>query len=360
MIFGERIRQARELKRWTQQALAERLGLKQPAIAQFESGQTQPERSVLEALSFQLGFPIPFFEAPPLENFPQGTLLFRARASMSAKGAKQAYAAAATLYEVADVMCTRMKNTKARIPRVDLRRAEDLEGAAAMTRSAVGLSPDKPIPNLTLVLERAGVLVLGLWEPLEDRDAFSLWAGPDLDTPVIAAVPERPGDRLRFSLAHELGHLVMHQAPHAPRGFRPLEREADRFAGAFLLPAEGIRPELGERPTLSVFAKLKSRWGVSMQALIMRSQALGALTPRQVKYLYQQMQRRGWRKEEPIAVPQEKPRRLRKMAELLYGIPIDVKRFANDSRLRGSMAEAILGAHASQAELAKSGAKGLS
>lgn len=354
MIYGERIRHARELKGWTQAELASRIGLGQSAIAQFEGAALQPRPGVVEAICFQTGLPPAFFESPPVEHFPQGTLLFRSRASMTTSQARQAHAAALTVYELAEAMRRRTRKIPHRIPRFDLKRIDDIERAAAMTRSGIGISPDGPIPNLVLSLERAGVLVLGLWEEMEDRDAFSLWSGTDLETPVIVLSPGRPGDRVRFSLAHELGHLVMHQAFRAPRNLRELERQADRFAGAFLLPASGILSELGDHPTLTLLAKLKARWRVSMQALILRAQALGLLTPRQVKYLYQQMQQRGWRRNEPVDIAVEKPRAVRKMAELLYGTPVDVRRLAKDVRvLRPSMVKAMLDVHASQADLAK-------
>jgi len=354
VIHGERIRHARELKGWTQTELAKKVGLGQSAIAQFEGGSGQPRSEVIEAICFQTGFPPAFFETPPVEHFPQGTLLFRSRASMTTGEAKQAYSAALTVYEMAEAMRRRTRRIPHRIPRIEPKRVEDIERAAEVARSAMGLNPDGPIANLVLSLERAGVLVLGLWEEMKDRDAFSLWAGVDLETPVIVLSPGRPGDRVRFSLAHELGHLVMHQAFRAPRNLRELERQADRFAGAFLLPASGILSELGDHPTLTLLATLKARWRVSMQALILRAQALGVLSPRQVKYLYQQMQQRGWRKAEPVAVAVEKPRAVHKMAELLYGVPVDARRVASEIRiLRAPMVRAMLDVHASQADLAK-------
>src|SRR2546428_12825632 len=113
--------------------------------------------------------------------------------------------------------------------------------------------------------------------PLPQRDAFSTWAGGDGSTPVIVVTATTEGDRRRFSVAHELGHLVLHQVPQgSPHG---LERQADMFAEEFLLPAAAMREALVPPVTLTTLADLKGHWGVSLQALIRRARTLERITP---------------------------------------------------------------------------------
>jgi hypothetical protein len=109
-----------------------------------------------------------------------------------------------------------------------------------------------------------------------------------------------------------------------------------------------MRQELKPPLTLTTIAPLKPRWGVSVQALIRRAFDLSISTERQYRYLMQQMSIYGWRTAEPakLAVPTEKPRALRKMAELLYGIPIDYRRLANDTKFPLALVREILEAHA--------------
>jgi Zn-dependent peptidase ImmA (M78 family) len=188
------------------------------------------------------------------------------------------------------------------------------------------------------------VWVVAVPVPLPRRDAFSTWAGGDGATPVIMVAATTAGDRRRFSVAHEMWHLVLHQnpqeAPHA------LERQADMFAEAFLLPAGAMRGALAPPITLTTLANLKARWGVSLQALIRRAHTLEIITPSQYRSLHAQLGARGWRTQEPIAVPVEQPRALRQLAELLYGLPIEYPSLAHAMGLDPSFVRELLEAHA--------------
>lgn len=185
---------------------------------------------------------------------------------------------------------------------------------------SLGLSPSAPIPRLIRTLEKAGVWVLPL-PNLEGRDAFCGWAPFNgYDIPVISLSTGRPGDRLRFSVAHELAHLVMHkQLPL--KAVSEIEDEADVFAAEFLMPAEAIYRDLLPPLTLTSVARLKPKWGVSMQALMVRAKSLDLISQRQYRYLFQQLTARGWRDAEPsnLDVSIEKPRLIAKMAEVAYG-----------------------------------------
>ena len=98
--------------------------------------------------------------------------------------------------------------------------------------------------------------------------------------------------------------------------------------------------------TLTTLADLKARWGVSLQALIRRARTLERLTPSQYRSLSAQLGARGWRTQEPIAVPVERPRALRQLAELLYGGPIETQQLADELGLDPSFVQDLLEAHA--------------
>ena len=193
-------------------------------------------------------------------------------------------------------------------------------------------------------VERHGVWVLAIPVPLPRRDACSAWAGGDGATPVIVVAETAAGDRRRFSVAHELGHLVLHQFPQGAT--RVLEQQADAFAEAFLLPEATMREALVPPITLTTLADLKTRWGVSLQALIRRAHTLDLLTPSQYRSLSAQLGARGWRTQEPITVPVERPRALRQLAELLYGRPIAYPSLADALSLDPAFVQDLLDAHA--------------
>jgi Zn-dependent peptidase ImmA (M78 family) len=238
------------------------------AIAQLETGRIQPSPEVLEALSRATGFLPAFFTRPSGLLLPPGSLRFRARAAMPARQRQQAWAYAQMLYELMGSMAAQTEYPAPRLPRLD----GNPVAAAVVTRQALGLALDQPIGPLIRALERHGVWVLAIPMPLPRRDACSTWAGGDGARPVIVVAATPAGDRRRFSVAHELGHLVLH---HTPEGApHTLEQQADAFAEAFLLPAAAMRAELVPPITPTTLADLKARWGVSLQALIRRAHTL--------------------------------------------------------------------------------------
>lgn len=341
MINGEKIRQAREMRAWTQTSLAEKVNVSQSHIAQVESGYIQPSQEVLESIALQTGFPPAFFRQENSTSFPEGSLLFRARRSITATQRAQAHQYAKTIFEAVEKLTEDLEVVPVVLPKD----TEEPKAAAQDTRAALGLSPDTPIPNLIRAVERAGVFVIALPVALEKRDAYALWAGDRGQQPVIVVAGETPGDRLRFSVAHELGHLVLHREYRGSE--KEMDKEADQFASELLLPEEPIRHELIPPITLTGVAQLKPRWKVSIQALIKRARDLDIITERQYKYLFQKLSKRGWRTEEPpnLAVPVEKPRAIRQMAELIYGEPINYRQMAEDTKLTEQFLREIMEAH---------------
>jgi Zn-dependent peptidase ImmA (M78 family)/transcriptional regulator with XRE-family HTH domain len=340
VITPARLRQARELRGLTQTALARQVGVHPSAIAQLETGRIQPSPEVLEALGRATGFPPAFFTRPGGPLLPLGSLRFRARAAMTARQRRQAWGYAQTVYELMAWMVVQTEYPAPRLPRLD----NDPVAAAALTRQALGLAPDRPIGPLIRTLEHHGVWVLAIPVPLPRRDACSAWAGGDGATPVLVVAATPAGDRRRFSVAHEVGHLVLHQVPQgAPHA---LEQQADAFAEAFLLPAAAMCAAFVPPITLTTLADLKTRWGVSLQALIRRAHTLDLLTPSQYRSLSAQLGARGWRTQEPIAVPVERPRALRQLAELLYGRPMAYASLADALGLDPAFVQELLEAHA--------------
>src|ERR1017187_2316262 len=243
----DRIRQARELAGLTQSELAQRIGIAQSAIAQIESGQFMPSPPIQQAIALHTGFDLPFLRKPePPAEFPVGSILYRAKAGVSASDKARAHRLAQVLFEFASFLKTKLRPIPALLPRLN---DEDPVEAARLTRSALGLSPDTPIQNLMSVIERAGVLVLRLPLEIDGLDGFSGWVGKNHETPVICLARKTTGYRLRYTLAEELGHLVI----HAPlRGSADsAEEEVKLFTSEFVLPAEAMLREMLPPVTLA-------------------------------------------------------------------------------------------------------------
>ena len=347
MINGDRIKQARELRGLTQAELAERIEINRGALTHYEAGRYEPPDDVLDAIVQATEFPLAFFQQVMMIEFPLGSLLFRARSSMTSKDKLKAHRYGQTLYEMIDTMAKRFKDIPLRLPRQRIEPA----AAAIITRSEMSLSSYKPIENLVNAAEKSGVRVLRIPESLKGIDAFSVWAGFEEKRPAVVIAGEAPGDRLRFSIAHELGHLVMHQAIRGTMD--TLEREAYQFAAELLMPEEQMRLELLPPVTINTLLELKERWGVSIQALIRRAYDLSIISERQYRYLCFQIGKQGMRTEEPIEIPIEKPRALRQMAEKLYGDPIDYLTMASHLKLPPLFVKQIVEAHAEKEPLVK-------
>jgi Zn-dependent peptidase ImmA (M78 family)/transcriptional regulator with XRE-family HTH domain len=352
MSAALRVKQAREYCGLTQTELARRAGVSQSAIAQIEAGRTNPSPQVLEAIAFQTGFPLSFFRRESLLSFPLGSLIFRARRAMTERERAQLHRHGEVVYEAVTRLTQKVEMVPLRLPRLNRGDFTSPAHAATLTRTALGASPDAPFPNLINAIERAGVFVLPIPLRSEHAEAYSLWSDGQ---PVIVTFSDVPGDRLRMSVAHELGHLVMHQQLVGDDKQR--EQEAFEFAGELLIPEQAARSEMILPLTLSTLAPLKPRWGIAISALIMRAARLDIITSRQQRYLFQQMSQRGWRTREPsnLDVRPEKPRAFRKMAELLYGATPDYRRLAGDLNLPLPLIRNVLEGGATLTEMPRVG-----
>ncbi|WP_133625946.1 ImmA/IrrE family metallo-endopeptidase [Enemella evansiae] len=189
----------------------------------------------------------------------------------------------------------------------------EIEVFAQEVRAAAGISDDSVVGNATRAAERLGCLVI----PMDDELGRHMGMSMVLDgVPVLRVARPRaggglPGDRQRFTVAHEIGHLALHceqPAPASSHESKIVERQAHRFAGSFLAPAEALLAgleELGGRVTLNTLAHLKQRWGLSIKALVVRFRQLNRIDDAHATSLYRQISARGWNTREPVEVGNE-------------------------------------------------------
>lgn len=346
MIYGDRVRQVRELFGWTQKDVATQAVVKQPFVAQIESGKARAPDNFMRALVFRSRFPLQFFEQPPADvELPLGSLMFRAKASMREREQKAVRTHASMAHEFLHRMMSgrQINSPPIRIPSIK----DDPELAATVARSELGLAPRQPIKHVLHAMESAGVVVIGLPRSFEKGDAFCAWVLTEDGErrPIVVLSADVPADRLRLSAAHELGHLVMHQPlPASPA----IHAEADRFAGAFLLPADAMQGEVTRPVTLETFLNIKLKWGTSVQAGIMRAFHLGLISERKYHSLFRLLSARGWRLREPLSnrVPLEKPRIIRQIAEMVFGRRLNYAEIAQQTAYPEGFVRELLESHA--------------
>lgn len=343
MVYGERIRQVREMHRMTQADLVKEVpSLTRSRLARIEKDLAPIDEESLALVAAVTGVSLVFFSRPPAPGFSVLSPQMRSRSRLT-QGEK---VAALQWARLVDEEYQNLRGGTRALP-VSLRPVPGAtpEEAAAEARRTLGFSADQPLPYLILAAERVGVTVLGLPYAIETLDAFCAWRSGE---PVIALLGGVPADRVRFSVAHEIGHLLLHRPGQAgPR----VEAEADRFAAELLTPLAALREVMPPNPTLSALVMLKTVWGVSVKSLVRRAKELGAVDGDRALSLYKQMSARGWHKREPGYVPPEKPRALRKMAEIVHGPAVRTERFAAMAAWSEELALDVLARHATADEL---------
>jgi hypothetical protein len=167
----------------------------------------------LLGLARALDFPVKFFSVEPQEAFHFGSLLFRARSTLTDTDVDHLGEYAHATGEIFEQLSRHASSPPVRLP--DLPHGISAREAAAIVREQFSIKAEEPIDSLVRKAERAGIIVIFLDfdERLHDRlDAFSCWVGDYTDRPVVVLRSGAPWDRLRWSFAHELGHAVLHSA----------------------------------------------------------------------------------------------------------------------------------------------------
>jgi Zn-dependent peptidase ImmA (M78 family)/DNA-binding XRE family transcriptional regulator len=324
-IAGIRIKQARKRRKLSQRALAEQIDVSHNAISKYERGINKPGSDVLLQIAEALDLDVSFFLRPvrvgsiepayrklsKLKKSSEDQLIERIRDWL------ERYLEAEEIAEPEPAAFNMPDGFPWTVASMG-----DAEAASLALREAWNLGTD-PIEDMTSVLEDHGIRV-GLIEADEGFDACTFRAEINGSVPVIVTRSGLPGDRQRFSLAHELGHLLL-----AIDDDLKEETVCNRFAGALLAPEPTVREAVGgsERRniTLDELHLLKHKFGISMQALFFRLRDLGITSDASAREAHRTFRKRGWHLEEPgNPVDPERPERfhllvLRALGEDLIG-----------------------------------------
>lgn len=295
MFNKTRLTVARQRASMTMKELADKVGVEPRAVTGFEAGEYNPTDETKARISKVLGYPPAFFEADDIDIPDAAGVSFRAMTKMTARQRDAAIAAGALAYILIDWV-----EDQFQLPDVDLPdlREETPEMAATSLRQywAIG---ERPIKNMVHLLEAKGVRVFSLVENCLEIDAYSVWRGR---RPCVFLNTGKSAQRGRFDAAHELGHLVLHR--HAAPNGQDAEKEANRFAAAFLMP-EGSMKAAGRIDQLDQVIDLKKKWQVSVAAMVYRLHELGMMSKWTYQTFFVEISRRGWRTSEPFATRNE-------------------------------------------------------
>lgn len=300
------IRLGRELRGLAQTGLAAQAGLPQARLSRIETGQLDPTAEDLDALGEALDLPGRFFTEP---GAPAAAPLFRKRAIRSVR----TLAGIQARLNLAVLTAQRLLDAGIELdppqyfPEPGQFPPDEPERAAAEMRRHWRL-PTGRVDNVTAVIEAAAGIVLHVDFGTSDATAAFISTQSDGRMWFLVNTRETAGDRVRLSLAHELGHAVLHRMLPSHEESET-ELEAFTFAAALLLPPDHFDHAVPfDALTLADARRLKRTFGVSMQAIIRAAHARGRISRHRYSSLFKQLSARRWRTQEPDAQPIEQPR----------------------------------------------------
>ncbi|PPK86734.1 Zn-dependent peptidase ImmA (M78 family) [Neolewinella xylanilytica] len=297
---------AREARGFTQSQLSKVSNISQGNLSKIEQGLIEPTEEVLDRLAVQLGYPKEFFEEK-ISLLPVNHMFHRKRKSIGKKVLSNIDSNLAIKGLHITKLLSSLKISDD-IPRLGVEDYGNPEIIARKLRLYWKI-PQGPIKNLTGLLESKGAIIVDV----ATSDKLDGMAVPNTeDIPIIYLNQNKPIDRRRFTLSHELGHIVMH-TNYIPSLDDDVEDEADRFASEFLVPSQEFKSMcVGKYITIEELGFLKKYWRVSMASLLRKLNTLNLITPQRYRSLNVEISRLGYRKHEPdFGIPEEESRLLR-------------------------------------------------
>lgn len=300
---------ARESRGLNQTELHRKTGIPQAAISKYESGVATVPDDRLEVIVEVLGYPTRFFFRPDrVHGYGSSCFYHRKQQSLPVRKLREIQALMnVRRLAVAPLLRGIHIETEIHFDRLDIDEYDSPKEIARLVRRNWRL-PLGPVQDLIGTIESAGGIVVRGSFGTRKLDAISQWLPGQ--RPLFFVNGEAPGDRLRWTLAHEIGHIVMHTLHSEDQ-----EREADEFAAEFLTPEKEIKPDLRSL-TMAKLSPLKQYWKVSMAALIRRARDLSQINDRQYRRFFTKLNHLNYRMNEPNPIPQEEPRLIKDIIEV--------------------------------------------
>lgn len=327
-ISGRKILLARKRRLMTQTGLSEQAAIPQTLVSRMENSiSTDVTAEQLVRIAHALDFPESWFVPDGADNYKQPLSLhspaFRKAASPSQKKIDFAVALANHYVLLVQQLLDAVElEPQFKLPAFEIvgeDRGGIVEDAASVCSPEEAAKrvrelwqiPRGPMENLCALIEASGVIVVHA--DFSDVDVDGVTIRPTAIRPIIFLNRNRPACRQRFSLAHELGHVVLH-GYHT----RDMEKEADRFAAELLLPAKSVEADLRRPLSIPRLGQLKKKWRASMAAILYRAQSLDCISSYKARQLWIQMAKAGYKTQEPddFSIDRENPTTFRNLIDL--------------------------------------------
>jgi Zn-dependent peptidase ImmA (M78 family)/DNA-binding XRE family transcriptional regulator len=303
---------AREYRGFTQSELAKRImGLSQPNLSKFEKGLGSLSDEVMAKIIDYLKFPTSFYKKKVYNVIENAH--YRTKSINKSQRSNIEYTVKLIGYTI-DEMADSVEFPEMRVAQIDIEDGYTPAKIAQHTRKYMNLK-DEPVINICSLLEDKGIIIVEFDCDVESFDGVSFTT--DAGYYVMVINKNFSNDRKRFTIAHELGHIVMHLSSNfIISDLRDKEKEAHEFASEFLMPSNYIYNSLLNLKSSSL-AELKNYWLTSMSSIVKRAADLKAINQDRYTYLFIELSRMGYRKNEPMDVFIDSPL-LMKQAYLLH------------------------------------------
>lgn len=308
MFDSSRLKLARQRLGWTLTQLSSESGVSVRSLSNYENNKGQePSTETVEKLARALMLPASFLTREPVDVLRVEAVSFRKLSRTSAAKRDAVLASATIALDFFSFVEETLTLPAPDLPTYDKYEAEQ---AAQLLRRRWNLG-DKPISNMLHLLESKGVRVVGLSHELVEIDAFSFVRD---GVPVVVLNTFKSGERQRFDLAHELGHLVLHdEREMTPADSKEREAEANRFAAAFLMPRSGIAAQDMRGASVNRILRARASWRVSAMAMTHRLRDLDLIGDWQYRSTCIALSDAGYRSGEPDGMIPETSLLLRKV-----------------------------------------------
>lgn len=305
----------RESRNMTQEQLATKIGEPQSVLSDIERGKTEISNSLIEKIGAELQYPVSFFTLQKSIN-RLSKFYYRKRETFPAKHIAPLEAKIDILRKVYLKLIEQVQVNYKGLPQLPVTVDNTPERIADNVRLFFNLD-DSPIDRPFTLVEKLGIPVI-LIDVVSDK--FSgLTVQTDSNIPLIIINKNLPSDHQKFTLFHELGHLIMHSPFTDDPDFYDaladkdiVEKQADTFASAFLMPAKKAWLTF-QSMNYSRLTDLKLYWKCSKQSIMYRAKDLGVIDERKFKNLYIELSRNGERKNENIKITIDQPVLLKKI-----------------------------------------------
>lgn len=322
-FYGDRMKNARLFRGITLTELSLRTGISKQSLSLYENGENYPDSEKGQKIALALKFPYDFFLYHDHNKISTDVTYFRSLTSATKMSRTSQSIKLEFVAQIYEVLLNYIDFPGLELPDVDFdtnsddfvisentKEFDQIEQIASSVRKCWNLGME-PIDDLQYELEKHGIIVTGFNTEDDKIDAFSQRTSLNNGTVYFICVDQGKDSegRIRFDMAHELGHILLHPWSESLEliskdEFKARERQANMFASAFLLPKESFESDAKAYATdLSHYLWLKKKWKSSIQSMIYRSHQLEIISSNQYQYLMRQISKKGWRTREPYDEP---------------------------------------------------------